>query len=324
MAATIAASSAVLPTIRMAAPRLEPRLFHPRCWPTWLGLGVVRLLSLLPVPLLIATGSGLGWLAGRVLGGRRRIVRVNLELCFPQLDTATREAMVDDHFRALGSGVFETALAWFAPDRRLQALFEVIGLEHLDAAQADGSGVLLLTGHFTSLEIGARAVAMLPRPFHAMYRPYNNAVLDYFMHRWRGKRSGRPALPRDDLRGLIRALRQGHAIWYAPDQALDMRVSVFAPFFGMPVGTVTATARLARMGRAKVVPYFPQRIGHRYRVTFMPALENFPGGDELADATRINQVLEAGVRLAPAQYFWVHRRFKRLPPGTPNPYRRRT
>lgn len=306
----------------MAAPKLEARHFHPRCWPTWLGLGAVRLLSLLPIPLLLAIGSGLGWLAGRILGGRRRIVRVNLELCFPELDAATRARMVDAHFRALGAGVFEAAIAWFASDARLARHGEVVGLEHLDAAQADGSGVLLLTGHFTTLELGARYVSAAQRPFHVMYRPYTNIALDYFMHHQREDRSGLPALPRDDLRGLLRALRQGHSIWYAPDQTLDQRISVFAPFFGVPVATITATARLAQMGHAKVVPYFPQRIGSRYRVTFFPALDNFPSGDDVADAARINAVLEAGVRLAPTQYFWVHRRFKRMPPGMPNPYRR--
>src|SRR3546814_9462095 len=103
--------------------------------------------------------------------------------------------------------------------------------------------------------------------FHAMYRPYSNAVLDYFMHHWREDRSGQPALPRDDLRALVRALRHGHAIWYAPDQTLDPRISVFAPFFGVPVSTISATARLAQMGRAKVVPYFPQRIGRDRKST---------------------------------------------------------
>ncbi|NKF21040.1 LpxL/LpxP family Kdo(2)-lipid IV(A) lauroyl/palmitoleoyl acyltransferase [Solimonas marina] len=306
----------------MAAPRLEARHFSPRYWLTWLGIAAGWTLSWLPLWLLRGIGAGLGALAGQLLRSRRRVVRINLELCFPELDARARTRRVNAHFRALGAGVFETAVAWFAPDWRLRRRCEVVGLEHLDAAQQGGHGILLLTGHYTTLEIGARCICLAQRPFHAMYRPYNNAVLDYFMHRWREGRSGLPALPRDDLRGLVRALRAGHAIWYAPDQTLDKRISVFAPFFGVPVGTITATARLAQMGRAKVVPYYPQRIGGRYRVTFGPALENFPSGDELADAARINSVLEAGIREVPAEYFWVHRRFKRVPPGTPNPYRK--
>ena len=309
--------------------RIKPRITRyrnflaPKYWPTWLGIAVMWALSALPIGLLLGFGSGLGWLAGQILRGRRRVVRVNLQLCFPEFDAAARERHVDAHFRALGAGLFEAAIAWFAADRRLRSRGEVVGLEHLQAAQADGSGVLLLTGHFTTLEIGARYLCLAGVKFHAMYRPYNNAVLDYFMHHWREGRSGLPALPRDDLRGLVKALRHGNAIWYAPDQTLDQRISVFAPFFGVPVGTITATARLAQMGRAKVVPYFPARIGGRYRVVIGKALDNFPAGDELADATRVNQALEAGVRGAPAQYFWIHRRFKRVPPGTPNPYAKR-
>ncbi len=304
-------------------PPLEARLFHPRYWLTWLGLGGMWLLSWLPTRLLLACGAGLGWLAGKLIRSRRHVVRVNLQLCFPEMSVAERERMVDTHFRDLGMGIFETALAWFAPDWRLRRGGEVLGIEHLDEALASGHGVLLLTGHFTTLEIGARYLALAGRPFHAMYRSYNNAVMDFFMHRWREQRSGLPALPRNDLRRLVRALRNGRAIWYAPDQALHAHMSVYAPFFGTPVLSITATSRLAEMGRAKVVPYFPARVNGRYRVQFFPALADFPSADEVADATRINTVLAEGIRLAPSQYFWIHKRFKRVPPGTANPYDRR-
>lgn len=304
----------------MAAPRFLKTFLAPRHWPTWLSIGLMKALALLPVPWLLAFGERLGRWLGRRLKRRRFVVRRNLELCFPELTAERREALVDAHFAALGAGVFEAALAWFASDRKLAPFGEVVGLEHLDAAMADGKGVLLLTGHFTTLELAARYICLAGRKFHAMYRPYNNAVLDHYMHYWREARSGLPALPRDDLRRLVRALREGRAIWYAPDQTLDERISVYAPFFGVPVRTINATARLAQMGRARVVPYFPSRVDGRYRVSFLPALENFPSGDDVADATRINQVLEQGIRLAPAQYFWVHRRFKWLPPGTPDCY----
>lgn len=303
----------------MPAPVFRAHFLAPRHWPTWLGIGVLKLVCLLPVRWLVACGEWLGGIAGRVAARRRYVVRRNLELCFPELAAAQREQLVDEHFAALGVGVFEAALAWFASDAKLRALGEVEGIEHLDAALQDGHGVLLLTGHFTTLEIGARFIAML-RPFHAMYRPYNNAVLDHYMHHWREQRSGLPALPRDDLRRLVRALRQGHAIWYAPDQTLDERISVYAPFFGAPVRTITATARLAQMGRARVVPFFPAREHGRYRVRILPALENFPSGDDLADATRINRVLEDGIQHARAQYWWIHRRFKWLPPGMADVY----
>ncbi|HEY0974680.1 MAG TPA: LpxL/LpxP family Kdo(2)-lipid IV(A) lauroyl/palmitoleoyl acyltransferase [Solimonas sp.] len=306
----------------MTSPPFHPRLLHPRYWPTWLGIGLMWLLSWLPIAVLMRLGAGLGWLTGHLIRGRRHVVRTNLRLCFPELPEAERERLTDQHFRDLGVGLFETALAWFAPDWRLRGYGSVVGAEHLHAVQTDGHGALLLTGHFTTLELGARFLCLAGIPFHAMYRPYNNAVMDWCMHRWRQQRSKLPALPRSDLRRLVRALREGRAIWYAPDQALDQRMSVYAPFFGTPVQSITATARLAQMGRARVVPYFPVRANGRYQVHILPALTDFPGGDDVNDATRINQVLEDGVRLAASQYFWIHKRFKRVPTGTPNPYKR--
>ena len=304
----------------MHAPAFKFAFLHPRHGPTWFGIVVLRLICLLPIAWLMAFGEGLGWTVGRLVKKRRHVVCVNLRLCFPELDESQREKLADEHFKALGAGVFEACLAWWASDWRLRNRGEVVGLEHLDAALEAGHGVLLLTGHFTTLEMGARFLCLANRPFHAMYRPYNNVVLDYFMHRWRQRRSMLPALPREELRPLVRALREGRAIWYGPDQALDFRHSVFAPFFGVPTLTVTATSRLARLGRAKVVPYFPTRVDGRWRVTFFPPLENFPGDDEAADTARVNAVLEQGVRLAPAEYFWVHRRFKYRPPGEPELY----
>ncbi|SFF24511.1 KDO2-lipid IV(A) lauroyltransferase [Fontimonas thermophila] len=304
----------------MAVPVFQVRLLHPRLWPTWVGIGLVWLLSWLPIPVQMMLGAGLGRVAGRLLRRRRAVVRANLAIAYPQLGEHDRERLVDAHFAELGRGIFETALAWFAPDWRLRRRGEVVGLEHLRAAMADGSGVLLLTGHFTTLEIGARFLCLAGVKFHAMYRPYNNAVMDHLMHHWREGRSGLPALPRDELRPLVRALRSGHAIWYAPDQTLDARLSVYAPFFGMPVRTITATARLAALGRARVVPYFPQRIGARYRITILPPLADFPSADECADAARINRIIEEAIAPVPTQYFWVHKRFKGVPPGTPPVY----
>ncbi|HWU68750.1 MAG TPA: LpxL/LpxP family Kdo(2)-lipid IV(A) lauroyl/palmitoleoyl acyltransferase [Stenotrophobium sp.] len=304
-----------------SAPPFKAAFLHPRYWPTWLAIGLLWLLCWLPVPAIVGFGKGLGWLFGKLAKSRRHVVRVNLKLCFPRLDAAAREKLVNEHFMALGAGIFEAGLAWFAPDWRLRGRGEVVGLEHLDAAMQDGHGVLLLTGHFTTLEMGARYLCLADRPFHAMYRPINNPLIDYFMHRWREARSGLPALPKNDLKKLVRALRQGHCIWYGPDQSLDVRNAIHVPFFGVPTLTLTATSKLAQMGRARVVPYFPARINGRYRVTFLPALENFPTDDEAADAAMINRMLEAGINIAPAQYFWSHRRFKHPPAGMPDPYR---
>jgi KDO2-lipid IV(A) lauroyltransferase len=304
----------------MNAPPFQWQFLAPQYWPTWLGIGLFRALCALPLPWALTLGEGLGWLLGQVIRTRRHVVRTNLKLCFPHLDETTRERLVDEHFKAVGAGLFEAGYAWWASDAQLRRYGEVAGLEHLEAAVADGHGVLLLTGHFTTLELGARYLRLFGPRFHAMYRPLNNGVVDYFMHRWREDRAGLPSLPRDDLRALVRALRDGNGIWYAPDQTLDFRHSVFVPFFGVPALTITATSRLARMGRARVVPFFPARDGRRYKVTVLPALENFPGDDDTADAARINQVIEQGIALAPAQYFWIHRRFKWRPQGEKDVY----
>ena len=300
------------------APPFERAFLHPRWWPTWFGIALLWAVCQWPVPWLIAFGEGLGRALGKVAGSRRHVVRTNLRLCFPELSGEKLEAAVDAHFAALGAGAFEAGLTWFASDARLLKHVSFSGLEHLRAAAAQG-GVLLFTGHFTTLELGARLVAT-QFPFHAMYRPIKNPVLNWGIHRWRAARTTLPALPRDNLRQIVKALREGRAIWYAPDQTLASRDAVVIPFLGVPVPTLTATSRLAEMGRARVLPYFPRRIGRRYEVSFMPALEGFPTEDEAADTVRVMRSIEDAVRAAPEQYFWVHRKFKPLTPGAPDPY----
>lgn len=306
----------------MTPPAFRLALLAPRHWPAWLGLGVLRLLHLLPIRAQLQLGEWLGALVARVLPSRRRVVAANLRVAFPDYSPAQRRALLHKHFRALGRGGFEAAIAWWSSDARLKHSGVVEGLEHLHALQARNQGALLLTGHFTTLELGARFLAMAGVDFHAMYRPYKNPVMDYLMHHWRQRRSRLPALPREELRPLVRALREGRLVWYAPDQTLDPRISVYVPFFGKNVATIVATAKLAAMGRAAVLPYFPQYLGKgRYRVVVEPPLAAFPGEDEVADAARINRVLEAGIRAhAPAEYFWVHRRFKAVPPGESDIY----
>lgn len=308
----------------MTPPAFRRTLLAPRHWPVWLALGLMRLLHLLPIRVQLKLGEGLGMLVARIAPSRRRVVAANLYVAFRNLSHEERRQLLHAHFRALGRGVFETAIAWWSSDARIRNSGVIEGLEHLQALAQKKQGALLLTGHFTTLELGARFLAMSGVDFHAMYRPYENPVMDYLMHHWRQRRSRLPALPREELRPLVRSLREGRYVWYAPDQTLDARVSVYVPFFGKNVRTIVATSKLAEMGRAAVVPYFPCYLGHgRYKVMIEPPLADFPGPDEVADAARINAVLEAGIRKhAPAEYFWVHRRFKAVPPGEPDIYAR--
>jgi KDO2-lipid IV(A) lauroyltransferase len=301
----------------------NPPFLAPRYWPVGLGLGLMKLMAALPFRWQLATGDWIGRLLGKVARRRRQIAAINLELCFPELSPTERAALLDAHFAALGIGLFEIAMAWWMPDEKLRNLAQVAGTEHFEQALARGKGVILLTGHFTTLDLGARFMTQ-QQPFHAMYRPHKNPLYESAQRRQREWRCQLPPLRHEDLRGLLRAFKRGRAVWYAPDQNHGLRNSVFVPFFGIPTCTITATSRLAELSGAAVVPYFPRRLpgAAGYEITILPALENFPSGDVLADATRINALLEQYIRRAPEQYLWVHRRFKTRPPGSPGVYPR--
>ena len=288
----------------------------PRYWPVWLGVGAVKLVVLLPhrwqMFLGRCIGRGLYYFAPR----RRRIAEINLQLCFPEWSATQSNAVLKAHFAALGMGLLETALAWWGTDRKLHGLEQIEGLEHLQQALQRGKGVILLTGHFTSLELGARFITW-HQAFHAMYRSHKNPLYEAILRRERERHSGFPPVPHEDLRSLLRAFKRGHAVWYAPDQNHGLRNSVFAPFFGIPACTLATTSRLAAISGAAVVPYFPRRLPGNtgYQVVIHPALTDFPSDDPVADAQRINELLEQQIRQAPEQYLWVHRRFKTRPPG---------
>jgi len=291
------------------------RFLAPRHWPVWLGLGVVRLVAALPYRLQMGLGRVLGGLLPRLSARRRHIAATNLRIAFPELGEAERERLLAAHFRSLGMGMVETAMAWWSSDRQLAPLARVEGLEHLQAALARGHGVLLLSAHFTSLEIGGRLLS-LHAPFHVTYRRHETPLFEEVMRRAR-ERNFERAIPREDVRGFIRSLKGGHAVWYAPDQNYGHKHSVFAPFFGTVCATNTGTSRLAKLSAAPVVPYFPRRLadGSGYVLHILPPLAGFPSGDPVADAARINGLIEAEVRLAPEQYLWIHRRYKDRPEG---------
>lgn len=297
------------------------RLLAPRYWPTWLGLGLLRLCAPLPLPVLLWFGKCLGRVVRLLPVGFVRIARRNLELCLPALSAAERERLLTQHFESIGIAMFETALAWWADDARIRQLTDIEGMEHLYAAHAQGKGVILLSAHFTTLEIGARALAAR-MPLNVMYRPTSNEVMGRFLAANRALRTRR-AIRRDDVRTLVTALKANEPVWYAPDQSYRNKGAQMVPFFGIPCATNTATSRLAKMTGAAVLPYFPERLTNgRYRMVILPPLENFPSDDAVADATRFHQLIEAHVRKVPAQYLWIHRRFKGLSEDYPDYYKR--
>jgi Kdo2-lipid IVA lauroyltransferase/acyltransferase len=299
---------------------MRPRLLAPRYWLTWAGLGVLRVLALLPFALMVRAGSLLGAVLRRLPIGFVGTARRNLELCFPELSPQARAQLLDQHFASLGIALLEIPLAWWLSPARLARLVHIEGAEHLRAALARGRGVILLTAHFTPMEMAGRTLLSVA-PVSFLYRPTKNEVLAYALKRFRGRYGGQ-GIPRDDIRAFITALKNNECVWYAPDQSYRKKGAEMVPLFGIPAATNTLTSRLARMTGATVLPYFLRRLPgtQGYRAVIHPPLENFPSDSPAADTERFNRLIEAQVRVAPEQYLWIHRRFKGLSQDYPDYY----
>jgi len=292
---------------------------QPKYWPTWLGLAFLRVFEPLPHRLLYLLGRGLGLFIHLLPTPFKRIARRNIELALPELDLPARRRILREHFAGLGCALFETAISWWSSNERIRRITEMTGLEHLQAAQATGRGVLLLSAHFNSIEIGCRALAAR-LPLNVMYRPTKNQLIGEFVQSRRAIQTRR-AIPRDDVRTLIKALKDGDVVWYAPDQSFRKKGAEMVKLFGIPAATNTATSRIARMTDAQVLPYFFERLpGGGYRGTIQAPLDGFPTDDPVADTERFNHIVESEVRRMPAQYLWIHRRFKGLTPDYPDYY----
>ncbi|WP_353572960.1 LpxL/LpxP family Kdo(2)-lipid IV(A) lauroyl/palmitoleoyl acyltransferase, partial [Candidatus Albibeggiatoa sp. nov. BB20] len=260
-------------------------------------------------------GRQLGHIAYRLAKRRRKIAAINLDLCFPELTDSERQQLLIQHFESLGIGLLEMVIAWWVADKKLVHLGQLDGLEHLDAALARGKGVILLSAHFTPLEMGSRFLTQKAK-IHGTYRPHENPVIEFFMKRSRETHAEK-AISRDAIRDMIRSLKQNKPVWFAVDQNFGHKNSVFARFFNIPAATNTATARLAKMTGAAVIPFFVRRLPNAqgYQVILQPALENFPTGNNVVDAEIVNNLIERQIRQAPEQYLWAHRRFKDRPDG---------
>ena len=312
--------SRILPP--MTAPENPPAtLRSPRYWPAWLGIGVMKLMALLPYRGLHALGRALGALTRWLPGERRRIARRNLEICFPELSADEHARLLRLTLADLGLMLVEFAFAWMGSERALGRVpCSIEGLEHLEACRAQGRGVLLVGAHFSHLELCARLVSQRIR-IAGMYRVMDNRVFEREVLRAR-LRYAQTMFTKDELLASVKYLRRGGTLWYAPDQDMRGKEAVFVPFFGVEAATITATHHLARLSGAAVIPFFHRRLadGRGYALRLEAPLENFPTTDVAADTARVNAQIERMVREAPAQYLWVHKRFKSRPPGTPSLY----
>ncbi|OOF45397.1 Kdo(2)-lipid IV(A) acyltransferase [Rodentibacter trehalosifermentans] len=296
-------------------PTFQPAFLAPKYWGFWLAVGIWRMLLLLPYPILRHIGNALGWLFSRLKIGKRRaaIARRNLALCFPDMPESERETLLQENLRSVGMAIIETGMAWFWSDARIKKWSKIEGLHHLKANQQDG--IIFVGVHFLTLELGARIVG-LHHPGLGVYRPNDNPLMDWLQTQGR-LRSNKDMLDRKDLRGMIKALRQGETIWYAPDHDYGRKNAVFVPFFAVPDAcTTTGSYYLLKSSpKSKIIPFAPlrNRDGSGYTVSISSPVDFTDLDDEKSIAIRMNRLVEKEILKGVAQYMWLHRRFKTRP-----------
>ena len=293
----------------------RPSLLAPTLWFAWLTVALMWLLARLPMRWIFALGEGLGLLGYHLARSRRRIAQVNIAKCFPSLDAEQQRRLVRANFSHTGIGIVEMALPWLNPKRDLSAHYQVEGLKHLHQAHNQGRGIVLVGAHYTTIDVTSQFLSKLGF-VDVMYRRNKNPVWEWLQTQGR-RHHFDGVIERSDMRQTIKRLKAGRAVWYAADQDYGRKHSVFAPFFGISTATITASSRLAQRNQSSVLMLHQLRdIENRtWTLRFSPVLEDFALGDEVADATRLNQLLEVSLREVPDQYLWVHRRFKTRPEG---------
>lgn len=299
----------------MTATSQRPALW--RHLPAWLVFGLCWLLARLPYRLLLAVGRGLGWLFKKAFKSRRRVIDRNISACFPGLTMKEQQQLVNQNYRETGMMVTQTLRTFLRAKDSIISQLEIKGGQHLQQTIERQQGVLLVSGHFTALDVGGRALCE-NFPVAGVYRPHKNPVQEYVVKQAR-LRYAQKMFSRDELKGIVRYLKKGGVVWYAPDQNYRRGQSVFADFFGVPAATITATHQLARMTGCQVMGYQVKRLDQApyYELEILPPLPNFPSADVQQDTQTINHLIEQLVRQAPEQYLWLHKRFKTRPEGEP-------
>ena len=280
------------------------------------------LLHFLPLSALTIIGAGVGRVLYEFGRHRRKVVRINLEWCFPELNAGERARLARRHFAMLGRSIVERSILWWGSDERLKNMIRIDGDEKIRALLDAGQPVILLAPHFVGLDAGGVAVAMRFDSV-SMYAAQSNPVFDKLLLRGRHRFGDQLLLTRQDgLRATVKAMKAGRPFYYLPDLNARRRDAVFVPFFGIPAATISGLSRLARVAGARVVPCVTRMLpdGAGYVTEIGDAWENFPTEDVEADTARMNAWIEDVIRTMPEQYYWVHRRFKTRPEGEPRPY----
>lgn len=288
------------------------QLLHPKFWPLWIALFLGYTLSLLPIRFQMMLGKGIGQLLIWIPNHRARIARINIQKCFPQKTPTEHQKLWQHNMYETGRAVFDSVNAWFWSDRKVKQHMQISGLHYSEPVQKE-QGVLYFAVHHLSLDMGARIIN-LHQPCVSVYRPHNNALLDYIQVKCRIHQA-KGLIPKHDTRSMVKALRQRSFMLYMADQSVSGSRHIFAPFLGVKAAhTITATSTLAHLGKAKVIPISVRRSKqHRYCVQIESELPNFPTKDTEQDTYKANQVIGHMIENNISQYLWMHRRFKKRP-----------
>lgn len=302
-------------------PRFSAHFFSPRYWLTWFMLAILGLCVLLPRSVSAFIGARLGDLYRGFSKKRRNVVEVNLRLCFPELSAEERDQLSRSHFRIYGQSLLDMGLVWWARKKFLNRYIKVKGLEHYRAALESGRSVILLTGHFSALDIAGPAISR-HYPQVGLVKPINNSVLDFLMARGRQRFHGKVYLRDKGMRSIIKAINAGYGFYYLPDEDFGPDKSIFVPFLATESATITALGKLARITNAAVLPTSARRVSAKegYHIEIHPAMDGFPGDDPVVDAERMNAELAKMVAEAPEQYMWTFKFFRTRPGGEASPY----
>jgi KDO2-lipid IV(A) lauroyltransferase len=286
-----------------------------------IGIFLLWLVHWLPLSVQAALGNALGSVLYAVAGKRRRVGEINLQLCFPEWDSARRNAVLRAHFRCAARAALEHGILWWSPQARVERLVRFAGLEHFQPLQ--GRPMILLAPHFVGLDMGGVRFTAGYAPIVSMYSRMKNPHFNRLMLLARTRFGSSKMFSRHDgVRPLVREVKQGLPLYYLPDQDFGAKDALFVPFFGVPAATVNALPRIAKVAGARVIPCVTRQLpgGQGYVAQFYPAWEHFPSDDIEADTRRMNAFIEERVREMPEQYFWLHKRFKTRPPGDPKRY----
>jgi len=299
----------------------QRRFLRPRYWPIWVVTLLGLMLAFLPARARGVLADGAGWMFDRMDSKTRRIARRNLSLCFPDLTEPDLRRLLREHFRIAAHVLLGYGQLLARSPEHLRGQFDIEGLEKVERAAAAGKGVILLSPHFLAIEYAGQCLSH-DRPMVSMVRLHSNPVTDWIVTRFRTRYGGEIFSHEASLLSLVKATRAGRWFIYFPDEDKGAENNIFIPFCGIPKATMPLLGRLAASCRAAVIPtlafYSPAR--RRFSIEFLDPLEDFPTGDSMQDALRMNRLIEDMVKQNPAQYLWTAKIFRTRPPGEPGFY----